>query len=139
MSESKSRIEAELAEIRRLLEGKVRLRREMYPLPEAAELLGVKMTKMYELVKSGVVMTRPLGDSDMVPHSEIERLSYCEPPKMITPKQKRLAASLSKLREPVPGARAVALRARDAKRPRPTQDLAALEAMLKADAKKRKR
>lgn len=138
LSESEKRIEAELAEIRRLLEGKVRLRREMYPLPEAAELLGVKMTKMYQLVKSGVVLTRPLGDSDMVPHSEIERLSHVDPPKMLEPKQKRLAASLAKLREPVPGARESALRVRDSRRPRPTQDLAALEEALKARSKKKR-
>ena len=140
LSEStEKRIEAQLTEIRRLLEKSVRLQRAMYPLPEAAELLGVGMTKMRELVKSGVVMTVPLAGRDMVPNSEIERLSYAEPPKMIEPKQRRLAASLAKLRHPESVAPGAALRMRNAKRPRPAQDLEALEAMLKADVKKRKR
>lgn len=140
LSESaEKRIEAQLAEIRRLVEGSTRLRRAMYPLDEAAELLGVKMTKMRELVRSGVVMTRPLGEREMVPDSEIERLSYVDPPKMITPQQKRLATSIAKIREHVPAAKEAAIRARNAKRPRPTQDIEALEAMLKEDAKRRRK
>lgn len=115
------------------------------PLPtlltkkHAAKEFSVGKTKLAELIKAGVVLTVPFGGVDMVPRSEIERLSHVEPAKVaLSPKQQRLAASLQKIREPEPGAKEAVLRVRGAKNPKPTQDRAALEEMLKADAAKRR-
>ena len=122
---------------RELLDGMVREleRRGARPLPtllrlsDAARELSVGMTKMRELVKAHVVMSVQLGGRELVPRSEIERLSTVSPPKVaLTGKAARLAASLAKVREPIPGAAAAAVSVRNAKRPRinGTQDSDAL-------------
>ena len=98
----------------------------LFAFPAAARKLGIGKTKLRELVKSGVVVTVQLGGREMVPASEIARLAHVDPPKVLPPQTRRLAASLAKLREPIPGAKEAALKVRDAKRPRPLQDSDAL-------------
>lgn len=125
------RIEALIMELKAELS-----RRGATPLPTlltlkmAARELSVGMTKLRELVAANVVLTVPLGGRPMVPRSEIERLSKVGPPKPAPLKgeAKRLAGSLAKLRAPMPGARELLLKVRNARNPRAegTQDSDAL-------------
>lgn len=66
---------AELRLIRGLLEKGATQTRHLYPLKEAAFQLGIGLTKMREMVRTGEVLTRSIGDKPMVPRSELERLS----------------------------------------------------------------
>lgn len=136
------RIEGLLFEIKEEL-----ARRGATPLPTlltmkaAGTQLSVGRTKMAELTKSGVVLTVDLDGRQMVPASEIVRLSQVDRPKVaLTPKAMRLAASLSKLKEPLPGAKEAAVRMRHARRPRAgqSQDFSELDGLLKARPKKKR-
>lgn len=109
------RIEAELVAIKDALVG--HRPRVMHSIPQAAQRLGVGLTKLRELVKTGEVLTRPLGGREMVTEAEIQRLAG-EPvlrrrkspsparldlpasPK-IPPKPKKLAAKVVSLEEGV--------------------------------------
>jgi excisionase family DNA binding protein len=49
-----------------------------HPIPEAADLIGVGRTKVYELIESGALGTVTIGRRRLVPHADlvdyIERL-----------------------------------------------------------------
>ncbi len=108
-------------------------------LKAAAGQLSIGMTKLRELVNAQVVMTTELGGRQMVPASEIARLSQVDRPRLtLTPKAQRLADSLKKVREPIAGAKEAAISVRNAKRPRATQlqDFSQLDALLKSKPKK---
>lgn len=135
------RIEGLLIEIKEEL-----ARRGATPLPTlltmkaAAAQLSVGRTKMAELTKAGVVLTVDLDGRQMVPASEIVRLSQVARPKVtLSPKAMRLAKSLEKVRGPIPGAKDAVIAVRNAKRSRPgqSQDFSRLDALLKSKPKKR--
>lgn len=133
-------IRRELAALRGEMQKRQPPARALYKLSEAAKELGVGMTKLRQLVKERVVLVVELGGRDMVPASEIARLSQVERPKVaLSPKAQRLAASLAKVREPLPGGREAALRARNRKHPGQSQDFSRLDALLKGKPKKVKR
>lgn len=68
-------IEAQLREIRRLLEGdRSGVQQLAFSVPEAAVMLGCKLTKMRRLLRTGAVATVTVGDREMVPRSEIDRI-----------------------------------------------------------------
>lgn len=52
--------------------------RFMYTPKEAAAALGIGKTKMSELIRSKVIITRPLNGMKMVPASELRRLGEVE-------------------------------------------------------------
>lgn len=117
------KIEAQLREIRELLAG-AKLERALYPLSEAAQLLGIGMTKMREVVRSGVVMAVDFDGRKMIPASEIKRVSTpTDPPRAFaTSKPSRSLASFVKAAPPA--------RLPKSQPRRGTQDRAALEAEL---------
>lgn len=52
--------------------------RFMYSPKEAAAALGIGKTKMWELIRTKVVITRPLNGMTMIPVSELRRLGEIE-------------------------------------------------------------
>lgn len=71
-------LEAVLAEFRERLsriEEKLRPQPLCYQYPEAAEQLGVGLTKLKKMVRLRQIRTSTVGDMPMISRSEIERLA----------------------------------------------------------------
>lgn len=78
MSNQADEIERLLAELRALI-AQSRATPEQVPLvldfPAAAKRLGVGLTKLKEIVRSGELLTTEIGSRQMVPVSELERIA----------------------------------------------------------------
>ncbi len=134
------RIEGLLIGIRTHLEEHAAVLPALLTMKAAAKQLSVGMTKFRELVRANVVLTVDLDGRQMVPASEITRLSHVDRPKVtLTPKAQRLADSLKKVHEPIPGAKEAVISVRNAKRPRVghSQDFSELDTLLKSKPKKK--
>lgn len=49
------------------------MKRDLYPLPEVVERLGVNRTTVYGLIKSGDIQAVKIGRRTLVPAASIER------------------------------------------------------------------
>lgn len=91
IEETLAKFEAQLEEIRRIverLEGKLKPEPTCLTYPEAAERLGVGLTKLKEMVKRGDLRTSKVGKVPMISLAEIQRVSTPPPER---PKQARAA------------------------------------------------